>query len=313
MNLIDAFDNMRFWGNKRNSFLQRIRLYGILNRLIDITANIVLPIYFKLTADSTQYSLNCSDKKEGERIIVSLTSYPTRIRSVWKVIECLMRQRIKPDKIVLYLSADQFGTIDNLPKSLLNQQKRGLEIFMCDGNLRSHKKYYYAMQRYLEDKIITVDDDIFYRTDIIEAFINENKKHPKSIIANWVKEIQGGKYHYNEWPDKSESGLVNHFCFIGVSGVLYPPHSLHKDVFNETMMKELCYTTDDIWLSCMAMLNCTQVYFPNYKIKHLPILMQNNHSLLEANRTNNQVSVDNLNKYYFDKSGVRPFVNAVSD
>lgn len=322
--MVNFFNNIRFWGTNRNPILQRLRFYGILNLITDVVANVVIPIYFRLTSGNPQNSLHfnanadlsdspMSVKGKTPQVIVSLTSYPLRIHSLWKVIECLLRQNVKPDRIVLYLSTDQFDSIDNLPKSLLNQRKRGLEICMCKGDLRSHKKYYYAMQQYPEDIVITVDDDLFYRTDLIEEFLKENRKRPKAIIANWVKEVLPGKNLYKEWPDRMKSGVIDHFCFIGVSGVLYPPHSLYKDVFNESMIRELCYTTDDIWLSCMAMLNHTQAYFSNYKIQHLPILIFNNQSLLAVNRIKNQESVDNLNLYYLDKLGIRPFIWTTKD
>lgn len=311
MNLIDAFDNMRFWGNKRNSFLQRIRLYGILNRLIDITANIVLPIYFRLTASSTQYSLNCSDKKEGERIIVSLTSYPTRIRSVWKVIECLMRQRVKPDKIVLYLTESQMHSIDSLPKSILKLRKRGLEIRLCPDEIRSHTKYFYAFQEYPKDLVVTVDDDSFYRTDLIDSLLKEHKNHPKTIICNWAREILSNKYE--EWPNVNKPRISKHFLLLGVSGVLYPPHCMYKDISNATLIRKLCLTADDVWLSCMALLNQTPILFTGYKFNHFQVLIRNNQTLITINRDKNQVCVDNLNTYYKQKLGISPFADLPID
>ena len=42
--------------------------------------------------------------KRKENIIVSLTSYPKRIGTVWLTIETLLRQSVKPDEIILWLA-----------------------------------------------------------------------------------------------------------------------------------------------------------------------------------------------------------------
>lgn len=42
------------------------------------------------------------------RVIISLTSYPPRIKGVHKVIESLYRQTVLADEIILYLSNEEF-------------------------------------------------------------------------------------------------------------------------------------------------------------------------------------------------------------
>ena len=87
------------------------------------------------------------------RIIVSLTSYPQRIESVHMVVESLYRQIVTPDEIILYLSLEQFPrTEDDLPDNLkVLIGKKGFRIEWVEGNLKSHKKYYYSLQKYRED------------------------------------------------------------------------------------------------------------------------------------------------------------------
>lgn len=309
MDLINFFDNCRFWGNKRNPFLQRIRLYGIINILVAWLANIILPIYFNATQNNPKYSLPKSKGKDGERIIVSLTSYPTRIPDVWKVIETILRQTVKPDKIILYLTKSQINTIDKLPKSLLKLQSRGLEIQLLEEEIRSHTKYFGAFKQYPNGIVITIDDDLFYRTDLVENHLRWHKQYPHAIIANWVKEIIPHTDKYKEWPDCSTPKLSNRFLLLGVSSVLYPPHCMYKDIFNVQMIKDLCLTADDVWLSCMALLQKTPIYFTGYKFAHTPVLIKNNTTLLQVNNDKNQVQIDNLNDYYSNTLGIKPFYN----
>lgn len=308
MSLINFFDNRRFWGGKRNKFLSKIYLYPICNRITDILANIILPIYFNCTKKNPRYSLEANNGRK-DKIIVSLTSFPPRLPKLHLVIECILRQSIKPDDIILYLTEEQVGSIDNLPKKLLDLRERGLQIKLCPDKIRSHTKYFYAMKENPNDIVITVDDDLFYRTDLIESHLAAHKKHPNAIIANWVKEILPTTDKYNEWPDGTEPKLSNRFLLLGVSSVLYPPKSLHEEVFNKNAIIEQCLTADDVWLSCMALLKETPIYFTKYKYNHLPVRIKNNETLLSVNRERNQICVDNLNKYYDKKLGVRPFID----
>ena len=80
--------------------------------------------------------------------------------------------------------------------------------------------------------------------------------------------------------------------------VLYPPNTLHKEVFNTKAIKDLCLTADDIWLAAMHLLKGTKKYYTGYKQGHLAVFIKNNLTLLDVNRERNQVCVDNLNNYY---------------
>lgn len=312
MSIINFFDNRRFWGGKRNKFLSKIYFYPVCNRITDILANIILPIYFNCTKKNPRYSLKANNGRK-DKIIVSLTSFPPRLPKLHLVIECILRQSIKPDEIILYLTEEQVGSIDNLPRKLLDLRERGLQIKLCPDKIRSHTKYFYAIKENPNDIVITVDDDLFYRTDLIESHLAAHKKHPNAIIANWVKEILPGTDKYNEWPDGTEPKLSNRFLLLGVSSVLYPPKSLHEEVFNKNAIIEQCLTADDVWLSCMALLKETPIYFTKYKYNHLPIRIKNNETLLSINRKRNQICVDNLNKYYDEKLGIRPFIDLPND
>lgn len=309
MSLINFLDNIRFWGGERNKFLSKIYFHQLCNRITDIAANIVLPIYFHMTRKNPAYSIKNDKEEKEQKIIVSLTSFPARLPKLHLVIECLLRQTIKPDAIILYLTAGQVECIEKLPKKLQLLQKRGLQIRLCPDKIRSHTKYFYAIKENPNDIVITVDDDLFYRTDLIECHLKAHKQYPQAIIANWVKEILPTTTKYAEWPDGTTPKLSNRFLLLGVSSVLYPPNSLHEELFNKEAIIEHCLTADDVWLSCMALLKGTPIYFTNYEYHHLPVRIKNNETLLSVNRERNQICVDNLNAYYKEKLGVRPFID----
>lgn len=296
---IDSFDKCRYWGRKRNPILNKLKYYAVVNYLTCIVANVFLPLYFFLTKRKKEYALVSShDKKQ---VIVSLTSFPKRIPTLHLVIECILRQTVKPDRIVLYLTQSQVPDIDNLPKSLLGLQKRGLEIKLCPDEIRSHTKYFYAMQQFPEDIIITVDDDLFYRTDLIESLLKNHENHPNAIIANWTKEIIPGKTKYTEWSDNHFPQIPhknNRQLILGVGGALYPPHAIDEDAFDVEAIKSLSLTADDVWLTAMARKKNTPIYFTGYKYNFLPVLIYNNETLISGNYVRNQQWIDKIAEVY---------------
>lgn len=310
--MIDFFDKMRYWNQKRNPFWDRLFFYRGCNFLSQMLANLFLPLYFTVT--KKKYFLKKSDKTSG-RIIVSMTSFPARISKVHMVVEAILRQTVKPDKIILYLTKSQVPDIEKLPEKLLEMRSRGLEIALCEEPIRSHTKYYEAFKNYPDDIVITVDDDILYRSDLIENLLEWHKKFPRSIIVNWAKKIisdEDGRSFYNHWPETDSEDIgkeMKKLLLFGVGGVLYPPRCMYKDWNNCQMMRDLCLTADDVWLSCMAILAETTFVYTGYEQNHLPVTIRNNETLISVNYERNQICVDNLNNHYFQQ-GVMPFTTS---
>ena len=313
MTIVDFFDELRFWGGSRNAFLQFFRVYGIWNKFVEIAANIVLPIYFRFTRHDSRNRLPALGNNPP-KVIVSLTSFPKRIPTLHLVVETILRQSVKPDKIVLYLTQTQVDSIDSLPKVLLEQCKRGLEIVLCPDEIRSHTKYFYAFRDNPNTTIITVDDDLYYRSDLVESLLQHSKNHPGCVVANWVKEMIPGKYKYTEWPDLSETPkLSKNLLILGVGSVLYPPKSVHPDIFNVENIKKLTLTADDVWLTAMILKQGTAVYYTAYKYNHLPVTIRNNETLISGNYVRNQLCIDAINDYYAGLNEERPFIDIVKN
>ena len=163
--------------------------WALLNKLtgnfsrwfIKQVASTVLPKYFKRTPGINLY---WEAQQEGRisEAIVSFTSFPQRIGVVWLVIECLLRQTRVPKKIIVYLSKEQFKSNDELPKTLKKYSKDVVEIKMVDGDIRSHKKYWYSVKEYCDSPIILVDDDIIYDSHLVEDLENVTL-HNNKVVA----------------------------------------------------------------------------------------------------------------------------------
>lgn len=214
------------------------------------------------TDDNSSEKHTTADEMVGKQVIVSLTSHPPRIKNIHKCIKTLLEQDLKPSQIILWLAKEQFPKGERgLPDSLRSLKKSGLIIRWCD-DLGSHKKYYYTMQENPEAIVITVDDDAYYQPDTVRLLCENYMKYPHAISALRAHSItlnKNGKIRkYDDWI-KEDLTLYQHptYCGIGtgVGGILYPPHSLHPEVFNKEQMLDLCPNCDDVWLKVMGLAN----------------------------------------------------------
>lgn len=191
-------------------------------------------------------------------IDISITSFPARIEEVSYTIETLFLQTVKADSITLWLSIEQFPD-KNIPEALRLQKDRGLNVEFVEDDLRSHKKYYYAFQKQTNNLVITCDDDVFYPKNTIESLIIAHKEFPNAVICNRGHKInfhENQVLSYRQWSHnyKSKKPALD-LVPTGVGGVLYPPNSYHKDIFDVETFKDICFFADDLWLKIQVLRN----------------------------------------------------------
>jgi hypothetical protein len=205
-------------------------------------------------------------EKRNPKIIVSLTSYPARIPRIHYTIISLLKQTIKPDEVILWLGYEQFPNRNNdLPEELLKLQNHGLTI-KYSKDIRSYKKLIPALHEYPDDIIVTADDDVFYPNNWLELLINSYNQDHTVIHCHRAHKItftqNGDICSYNNWKGTIEYGetMKSYINFMtGVGGVLYPPHSLFKEILKEELFFKLAPTNDDIWFWAMAVMNETKI------------------------------------------------------
>jgi|SRR5690625_2596331 len=279
-----------------NSFLNLLRLNSMYRFLLRNIGNILLPYYFTFRNKNSNFSLfssksNDSNKKNDDLLIVSLTSFPARIDKLWMVIESIFMQTHKPDKIILWISKEQFDSIEILPVKLLKQCKRGLEIYLKEDDLGPHKKYFYTLEKHPKATFITIDDDVLYPSNFIEIMLHYHNRYPKSIITNRSKQIsvkEGLIEPYEKWPTLNKERInKKNIIQIGVGGVLYPPNSLSKLTVKKDLFMNACPKADDLWLFFMSNLQNTLITKTKYNVNWLPLIYSNNITLSSENRGKN--------------------------
>lgn len=270
--------------------------WKLVYKINKVLVNLIFPITQKR---KTNYGLDAESK-----IIVSLTSYPARISTVWITIASLLQQTMKPYKLILWLAEEQFPG-RKIPDSLERLKKRGLEIRFCD-NLKPHKKYYYTMQEYPDYFVITADDDILYPEDHIEQLWKGHEKYQDAVICHWSHRIdfdrQGRFIPYNDWVDNNEEEPSFSTMAVGCNGILYPPGSLPKETFDKKKIAKISLNTDDLWLKCMEIQNGWKTVNCNRTVLiYFNVLSTRNSGLWKSNtgeNRHNDVIWDMLIKLY---------------
>ena len=206
---------------------------------------------------NTNYKL-----KEGEQVVVSMTSFPAAIPYAIGAIRSILQGSVLPDKVVLYLVFAQFGEA-GIPQELqaLAEQNPIFEIRNYDRDLRSYLKLIPALADFPDAVIVTVDDDVAYHRHMLRDLLTLHAQLPNAVLAHRAKRIRLGK-PYRRWSKyRWYSFLFRriHRSFAtlqtGVGGVLYPPHALRPDMLDVDLFTAIAPTTDDIWFWAAAVAN----------------------------------------------------------
>lgn len=206
-------------------------------------------------------------KERRKKIVVSLTSYPGRIDSVYYAIKSLMLQTMKPDRIVLWLSEEQFPD-KSLPDNLKKLITRGLEIKFTEDDLRSHKKYFYMLQEQKEDElVITFDDDLIYEANAVKRLYSKHIESPESIICNRGVTLQ---YDTENGIRRMPSGSLytdkgveapSHIVVPSTgAGCLYPYGIMPLSTFDKGEILKKAITADDLWIWYNALKGGVKVF-----------------------------------------------------
>lgn len=211
-------------------------------KLVRIISKITFPILYRLLYKT---HVNLSDQSD---IIVSLTTFPKRVKYIDLVIKSILNQSHPIKEIQLYVS--ELDDFTHLQKQKLSSLKN-VRIKWVKENIKSHKKYFYAFQQYGEHfHIVTVDDDIIYDHRLVE-FLYSRYLEKNSIIctiARDIKIINGRFLAYKNWNNTDRKNPPKNILPIGAGGVFYPKGYFHKLKITIEGIKKYCLNADDLLL-----------------------------------------------------------------
>lgn len=202
-------------------------------------------------------------------LIVSLTTIPSRIENLQKVIDSILKQSIKPDRIELNLpksySKRSMGTVN---KSVIPD---GIEVYWLEEDLGPATKVIPTILRYENEpdaQIIYCDDDRVFDRDWIRRLTETSHRNPHSCIAESGYNIESHR-HRTYWKSRKitykilrlltlgqfkagTAGNGNIDIAEGYAGVLIKPRFLKNAAIK---IPDILWTVDDIWISGLLAYN----------------------------------------------------------
>ena len=203
----------------------------------------------------------------SEKLVVALTSWPKRIKLVYKVIDNMFRQTRRPDKVVLYLSRKQFPD-KKLPHLLTIRLERDPRFEVrYTADIGSHKKYYRAFKDFPDAAIVLVDDDIVYPNTMLRDLMVQYRRSPHAVTCLRSHTISMTRKRtfspYLDW--MKERKIVNEASPLILAttggGTIFPPNSLPPEAFDIDGIRKLAPTADDLWLKWHLLANRVPVKY----------------------------------------------------
>lgn len=193
-------------------------------------------------------------------VIISLTSHTQQRLELlpFYLFNSIIKYNYENVKIVLTLYKDDIQYIPPKLQELIDLEL--IELIVADKNLGPHLKYFYAMKKYRDLPVITIDDDSIYPKQMIPDFIKNSKKYPNTIICRSARIIDCSKT-YNKWFE-CNTGVEKvkwNGCYDevrmdlnpeGYGGIFYPANILD---ISDKMLPEIkdTFCTDDIYLTAI--------------------------------------------------------------
>jgi hypothetical protein len=247
------------------------------------------------------------------RVVVSLSTIPSRVPYLHKIIDQLQNQTYHIDKI--YLNLPYFS---NREKCYYPDLKlKNVQVIRCEDYGPITKLYpVLEYENHPDTIIITVDDDVAYLPDRIETLVKWCQRYPDAafggvgyIIGNWYNYM--GKIKYSEEATK--------VSFLqGYSGCAYRRKFFGngEDLIDYSGAPKESYYHDDVWISgYLARKNIDRMVHPD------PFIDLNNKERLPNGLSDDIYS--NITKFFpvvkyfqdknvFNESQTAPWYNTLS-
>ena len=164
------------------------------------------------------------------------------------------------------------------------------------------------MRKYPNNTLITVDDDILYRSDLISSLVKAHEKFPGCVICN--RGVNIGEDAYVSWKhtDGKQASVPSHRIMpTGIGGVLYAPGCYdNKYIFDIDVIKRTCLNGDDLWLNFMTRSIGTKVVLTGFKTGLVTLLTSQSSALCNNNvgQNKNDVQIAAINEWANRELGI---------
>lgn len=192
-------------------------------------------------------------KKRSPELIVSIIAQREQFDSLPITIYSLLNQKLKPDKIILWLD-EEYEDLTNLPYEISQYIKNGLEIrFVKD--IGEYTKSYYAF-KYLKDSIVVIADSrIYYSTNWLKSLYLSYIAHPEDINVHRALIVDFAK-PYRNWKKQKKENSSEYYNFgLVEGGMLFPPNCFSNEILRKDIFLKNALINDCIWYWIMALVH----------------------------------------------------------
>lgn len=208
-------------------------------------------------------------------VIVSLTSYGTRLQRVHYAIEAIAAGTVRPARLILWI--DEGTVIENLPPALLRLRDRGLEI-RPTPDIGPYKKIIPALAESLRPDggrmpVVTADDDVLYPRNWLQRLLARAATEPGLVHCYRAREVVvdgDALAPYANWPVCVSDAPGFDRIATGVSGVYYPPALLDALAAAGDGFTAKAPRADDLWAHHTAVVAGLRVRQLSRMPRHFP-------------------------------------------
>ena len=179
------------------------------------------------------------------RVVVSLSTIPSRVSHLAKVLNSLLDQTYPIDQI--YLNIPYWSTRENCPYPDLTSSSR-IKIIRCEDYGPITKLIpVLQVEKNPETIIITVDDDVQYNNKQVEKLVYWAQKYPDSAIGSGGVIAGSGINFFGKIISPNQLTSVS--VIEGVTGCAYRRKFFTSDILDYTGAPKEAFYHDDFWIS----------------------------------------------------------------
>jgi len=241
----------------------------------DIAASVNL-----FPADTFKYKLFCvrgvTEEKREKKLVVGVTVDPSRISMAAQTVDMLLRQSVKPDHVILWLSEDESAGLkpDSIPESFLMLAHRGLEVRWCpdSGPLRP---YLETRKAFPDALVVMADVNVAYSRCWLDQLFAAYTKEPQFVHCHCAHQMlyddKGAVLPFKKWNAlaRNAQGPSADIYPVCSAGVLFAPEHLAEEALDAASFDEFAGGNLDAWLKAMSLkngVNCKKVFLKSIDI-----------------------------------------------
>jgi len=212
----------------------------------------------------------CLNNKDGEQIIISLTSDIKNIKNTNVIINSIFNQykNYYSYKILLLLPFNEFGNNFEFKTGILKSDNlKKINILLCNETLTYQKRTIITMKKFKNNPILIVNNLCKLPDGWLDMFIKDHIKYPNDAIAASIQYFFGKNGEIKEFNDGfhgEKFGIFNHiseiiFNFaivnIDLGGILYPKNFFQNESFYDyNLYLNSSNNSDEFWQSAFIIM-----------------------------------------------------------